>query len=96
VSSIHDKPTRARAFQALAANGKVAFPKAPWANDVIDQLVRFPAGKHDDAVDACSLIGRAVSDTTSAVNRLAAPAKAVDRYTQHRTSLANKANWKTA
>jgi predicted phage terminase large subunit-like protein len=96
VPSIHDKPTRARAFQALCANGKVAFPKAPWADEVIDQLIRFPAGKHDDAVDACSLIGRAVSDTNSAVNKMAAAPKAVDRYTQHRTSLANRSNWKTA
>jgi len=95
VSSIHDKPTRARAFQALAANGKVAFPKAPWANDIIDQLVRFPAGKFDDAVDACSLIGRAVADTSSAVYRLAAPPKGEDRYARTR-SLAAQQNWKTA
>jgi len=51
VPSIQDKPTRARAFQALAANSKVAFPQTPWASDVLDQLIRFPAGKHDDAVD---------------------------------------------
>ena len=63
---------------------------------MIDQLIRFPSGKHDDAVDACSLIGRAVSDINSAVNKMAAAPKAVDRYTQHRTSLANRSNWKTA
>lgn len=67
VASIHDKPTRARAFQALAANGKVAFPKTPWAGETLDQLIRFPAGKHDDAVDCCSLIGRAVDEAWPAV-----------------------------
>lgn len=57
--SIHDKPTRARSFQALASMGKVVWPKrALWKSDVIGQLLRFPAGKHDDAVDVCSLIGR--------------------------------------
>lgn len=95
LASIHDKPTRARAFQALAANGKVAFPKAPWADDTLDQLIRFPAGKHDDAVDACSLIGRAVSDTNSAVNKLAGPATSVDRYAAQRRPIQN-ASWKTA
>lgn len=92
-ASIHDKPTRARAFQALAANGKVAFPQAPWANDVLDQLIRFPAGKHDDAVDCCSLIGRAVYDAhpaiiTPAVN----PGRPNDRYTRNR---GGAESWKT-
>jgi predicted phage terminase large subunit-like protein len=67
VPSINDKATRARAFQALAANGKVSFPKLPWAGDVVDQLIRFPAGKYDDAVDCCSLIGRAVYEAWPAV-----------------------------
>ncbi len=85
VASIHDKPTRARAFQALAANGKVAFPNAPWANDVLDQLIRFPAGKHDDAVDCCSLIGRAVSEAWPSVIAVTAkPRNPSDRYTRHR------------
>jgi predicted phage terminase large subunit-like protein len=57
--SIHDKPTRGRSFQAMASMGKVFFPKhAPWKADVMGQLFRFPAGRHDDAVDVCSLIGR--------------------------------------
>ena len=57
--SISDKPTRARSFQALASMGKVLFPKrATWKADVLGQLLRFPAGKHDDSVDVCSLLGR--------------------------------------
>lgn len=59
LASIHDKPTRARSFQAMASMGKVFFPKnAPWKADVMGQLFRFPAGRFDDAVDVCSLIGR--------------------------------------
>ena len=57
--SIHDKPTRARSFQAMASMGKVFLPaKADWLGDVTNELLRFPAGKHDDSVDVCSLIGR--------------------------------------
>lgn len=59
LASISDKTTRARSFQALASMGKVFFPRhAAWKADVIGQLTRFPAGKHDDSVDVCSLIGR--------------------------------------
>ncbi len=57
--SIHEKDVRARSFQAMASMGKVVWPKmAAWKADVIGQLLRFPAGKHDDAVDVCSLLGR--------------------------------------
>ena len=57
--SVADKPTRARSIQAMASMGKVFFPKnAAWKGDVLAQLLRFPAGKHDDSVDVFSLIGR--------------------------------------
>jgi predicted phage terminase large subunit-like protein len=54
--SIHDKPTRARGFQARAAMGKV------WVEPGADvsEFLSFPAGKHDDEVDNASLIGRAL------------------------------------
>lgn len=57
--SIHDKVVRARPFQARAAMGNVFIPAhAPWKTDLMTQLMRFPAGKYDDGVDVCSLIGR--------------------------------------
>jgi hypothetical protein len=30
---------------------------------VLDQLLRFPGGRYDDAVDACSLFGRHIAQT---------------------------------
>jgi predicted phage terminase large subunit-like protein len=57
--SIGDKVIRARAFQARASMGKVFLPKhASWLPELVSQLMRFPAGKYDDGVDCCSLIGR--------------------------------------
>ena len=57
--SIHDKVVRARPFQARAAMGNVLMPvQAPWKPELMGQLMRFPAGKYDDGVDVCSLIGR--------------------------------------
>ena len=59
LSSISDKTTRARGIQARASMGKVFFPKnSLWKERVVTQLLRFPAGKYDDAVDVLSLIGR--------------------------------------
>ncbi len=54
--SIHDKPTRARGFQARAAMGKV---KMETGAD-LSEFLTFPAGKYDDEVDTASLIGRAL------------------------------------
>lgn len=62
-SSAHDKPTRAQSIRGRMAMGKVYFPKrAPWAADLVSELLRFPAGKNDDQVDVLSLIGRMLDD----------------------------------
>ena len=61
--SIAEKTARARSIQARASMGKVFLPRhAPWKTDVLTQLLRFPTGKHDDAVDVFSLMGRALED----------------------------------
>ena len=57
--SINDKVVRARAIQALASIKSIVWPKfAPWRAEIEKQLLQFPAGKYDDAVDVFSLIGR--------------------------------------
>ena len=54
-----EETARARSFQAMASMNKVMVPlEAPWKSELIGQLTRFPAGKYDDGVDVCSLIGR--------------------------------------
>lgn len=62
-----NKVAMARGFQALAASGKVYFPRTDWADRVIEQLCAFPAAKHDDAVDVCALIGLALEDQHQAI-----------------------------
>jgi predicted phage terminase large subunit-like protein len=63
LSSVSDKPTRARSFQAMAASGRVYFEKDA---DIAEHLV-FPAGKNDDDVDCSSLIGRAIDQAHPAI-----------------------------
>lgn len=43
----------------MAASGMVYMPmKEDWAQRLLRQLLTFPVGVFDDAVDVCSLIGR--------------------------------------
>ncbi len=59
--SLQDKAVKLQSFHARATAGTVWFPIGPaWAEHVIDQLVKFPGGRWDDAADVCGLIGRGV------------------------------------
>jgi len=59
LSSHADKPTKARAIQAWASQYGLWLPyAAPWADSVIQELLRFPLGVRDDVVDVFSLMGR--------------------------------------
>lgn len=67
LTSIVDKASRARGFQAIASMGKVFLPRvATWKGDLLNQLLRFPAGKYDDAVDTCGLFGRGLPHINAA------------------------------
>jgi predicted phage terminase large subunit-like protein len=69
LSSISDKPTRARSFQSMAATGRVKFEAGA---DLSEYLV-FPAGKHDDEVDTASLMGRALDQAHPAILKIPPP-----------------------
>lgn len=80
MSSVADKPTRARSFQARAAMGKVYLPhNAPWVADLISELLTFPAGKHDDQVDMLGLIGRML-DTMVGGREIKVESKPMDKW----------------
>jgi len=57
--STGSKEQKAQPFKSRMAMRKVYFPKGKfWANDIIDELIRFPGGKNDDCVDTCALLGQ--------------------------------------
>lgn len=59
--SLTDKGIRLQAFHAMATAGVIHLPvKRKWADSLIEQLVKFPAGRWDDKADVCGLIGRGV------------------------------------
>ena len=61
------KMIAAQAIRGRMAQGKVYLPKhKPWADQLLSELLKFPAGKHDDQVDALAIIGRMLTDMVRA------------------------------
>lgn len=54
-----DKAVRAQSIRGrMAMEGLYISPDAPWRADLISECLRFPAGVHDDQVDALGLAGQ--------------------------------------
>jgi hypothetical protein len=52
-------PRQAQSIRGRMAMGKVYLPRhALWANELVAELLRFPAGANDDQVDTLGLFGR--------------------------------------
>lgn len=51
----HDKISRLNSVADLFASGMVWAPQTRWAEEVADEVAAFPAGEHDDLVDATTL-----------------------------------------
>lgn len=55
----HDKAVRAQSIRGRMAIESLYVPiNAPWMPELRSELLSFPAGKHDDQVDALGLIGQ--------------------------------------
>ena len=55
-----DKAVRAQSIRGMMALNGLYIPNAPWRNALIAELLSFPAGKHDDQVDALGLAGQLI------------------------------------
>lgn len=68
LASASSKAERALGFAAVCSTGRVHFPSTPWATRVINQLCAFTGeeGRHDDAVDVCSLLARGLDSMSNA------------------------------
>jgi predicted phage terminase large subunit-like protein len=63
-----DKAVRAQSIRGrIALEGLYVPISAPWYPDLRSELLSFPAGKHDDQVDALGLIGQLLDQMTNGV-----------------------------
>jgi predicted phage terminase large subunit-like protein len=70
-----DKAVRAQSIRGRMAMGGLYVPtSSPWYADFRSELLSFPAGKHDDQVDALGLVGQLL-DQMMVGNKHADPAK---------------------
>lgn len=93
---IGNKTANSRSFHGRAAQGKIHLPKNATGERIFSQLLEFPAGKHDDIVDCCGLIGRYLQMSVAPKLELVQERKR-DRWDRAFDRLDHKADsWKTA
>jgi len=61
------KLERATAYQGMSQLGMVFLPEGPVGNAAIDEYAQFPNGKHDDQVDADSILPRMILSSHAAI-----------------------------
>lgn len=93
--SIADKPTRARSIQARAAMGLISLPEGPMGDRILNQLLAFPAGKHDDAVDVLSMMGRVIDQAHPAFVEAVPKTEPENRYSKLFNRNKGGDDWKT-
>ena len=94
---IGDKSANARALQSLAQMGLVGIANTDYGQHCLEQLVKFPAGKNDDAVDMLALIARAVDEAHPMITVPGIPVEKKDRYDRAwDDDYGDGDNWKTA
>jgi hypothetical protein len=56
------KVEKARPYIKMCEEGKVHLPQNSTGYDTIDEYIAFPAGAHDDQVDADGMMGRVIGE----------------------------------
>ena len=58
LTPVKDKTTNAQSIRAMIGVHKVRFPRrASWMQKALDEMLKFPNGKHDDFVSFISMLG---------------------------------------
>ena len=92
-----DKAIRAQSMRSsMAMNGLYVPVNAPWYADFRSELLSFPAGKHDDQVDAIGLVGQLLDRMQAGVKAKSQERKPRDRWDAVFDDDGDELNWKTA
>jgi len=91
-----DKPAMGRPLQAMASMKRIKLPDNEYGHRLLNQMLSFPAGKYDDAVDMAILMAMAIADAhpavASVINTAAQPK---DSWSKVFDAPESK-NWRTA
>lgn len=89
-----DKAVRAQSIRGMMASHGLYVPiSAPWYPDLRAELLSFPAGKHDDQVDAIGLVGQLLDRMLSGVKPRPEVKLVRDKY--NRRDREEAGSWKT-
>ncbi|WP_245259215.1 phage terminase large subunit [Afipia clevelandensis] len=92
-----DKAIRAQSIRSsMAMNGLYVPVNAPWYADLRSELLSFPAGKHDDQVDALGLVGQLLDRMQAGLRPKSQEQKPRDRWDAVFDDDGGELNWKTA
>jgi predicted phage terminase large subunit-like protein len=94
ITRTRDKAATARALQARMAMGKVYLPDNETGRALLLQMLAFPAGIHDDKVDAVALMALALDQAHPAIVPVAEVVRKRDPYGDDDDN--EEATWKSA
>lgn len=95
ITRSHDKPTMSRALQARMAMGKVYLPENEHGQRLFLQLLNFPGGIHDDAVDQAALMALALDEAHPAIAPQPKNVVPIDRWDRVFNAEPKGGTWKT-
>lgn len=91
-----DKSIRAQSMRGrMALEGLYVPTQASWFADFRSELLSFPAGKHDDQVDAIGLIGQLLDRIQPGVHARPIEKPRRDKWDKAFNEDASNVNWKT-
>lgn len=97
ITRTRDKASTARALQARMAMGKVYLPDNEHGRRLFLQMLAFPAGVHDDAVDQAALMALAIDQAHPAMAAVVTPERKRDRWDEtFNVNNEDVDSWKTA
>jgi hypothetical protein len=88
----HDKATMARPLQAMASMRRIKIADTEYGNHLLAQMLQFPGGRLDDALDMAALLPLAIDQTHSAITSKPAALKPRDGYDREK----EEDSWKVA
>lgn len=88
-----DKAVRAQSIRGrMGVDGLYVPHRESWYPDLRSELLSFPAGKHDDQVDALGLVGQLLDKMTSGTKERPVIKPVRDKYAREKIA---PTNWKT-